>query len=119
MANINLDIIFPLPTATDPSPQPVVIPAYAVAKQFDRINWTVYAVNPAIAQAEIEFAGALGFFGPSNKFKKSVNGKATIYADVPDLNQTRPVGAKYTVRGLNAGNTIIAEIDPEIIVDEP
>lgn len=119
MANINLDIIFPDP-AGGPPIDPVVVPPYAVAKQFDRINWTVYAVDPNIAAVEIEFdAPNHKFFGSSKKFKKNFNGKGTIYADVPDLNEVRPIGAKYTVRGFDSSNNLVTFIDPEIIVDEP
>ena len=119
VATINLDVIFPERVGGVPQP-PIVIPEHAVAKQFDRINWTVYAVDPTIASAEIEFAGGLLFFGTQSSFKrKTDNGKAKIYADVPDLGKNQPVGAKYTVRGLDSTDTKIIEVDPVIIVDEP
>ncbi len=122
VATINLDIIFPAPSGTVPAPQPVVSQSFPVAKQFDRINWTVYAVNPNIKQAEIDFLlPAHKFFGSSNRFTKSLQGKGkgTIYGEVPDLGANGPVAAKYTVRGLDASNNIVAMLDPEIIVDEP
>ncbi len=119
MATINLDIIFPAKLANGVIPKPVVIPEYAVAKQFDRINWTVYAVNTDIAETEIDFVNK-PFFGPNKpKFNKKFKGKATIYAEVPDLNELQPVGAKYTVRGFDTNGTLLSDIDPEIIVDEP
>ncbi|HZL85250.1 MAG TPA: hypothetical protein VFD07_07745 [Candidatus Krumholzibacteria bacterium] len=120
MANLNLDIIFPAPTATDPAPKPVVSQPYPVAKQFDRINWTVYAVNPNIVETEIDFQlPAHKFFGSSKKFKKPFVGKGTIYGDVPDLGGSSPLSAKYTIRGFDSNGTLVTEEDPVIIVDEP
>ena len=121
MATINLDIIFPQRLANGTSPPPIVIQPHVVAKQFDRINWTLYAVNDAIEEVEIEFSN-YDFFGPGKpNFRKPLRGKGkeTIYANVPDLDEQRPVGAKYTVRGFNAEGCSISEVDPVIIVDEP
>ena len=120
MATINLDIIFPAPTATNPAPKPVVSQLFPVAKQYDRINWTVYAVNTTIAQTEIDFQlPAHKFFGTNKKFKKSFLGKGTIYGEVPDLSATSPVSAKYTIRGFDSSGNFVTEDDPVIIVDEP
>jgi hypothetical protein len=121
VATINLDIIFPAKaTPTSAAPKPVVSQPFPVAKQYDRINWTVYAVNKDIAQAEIEFVHASHtFFGSTTKFKKKFRGKGTIYGEVPDLKKGRPVSAKYTIRGFNSRGAKLTEEDPVIIVDEP
>ena len=122
MATINLDIIFPAPTPTNRAPKPVVSQLFPVAKHNDRINWTVYAINPNIAEAEIDFdlPSHTFFVGPppSKKFRKPFQGKGTIYGDVPNLKKNSPVSAKYTVNGFNSEGKLVTFDDPVIIVDE-
>ena len=119
-----IQVVFPAAGRKAKTVAQVLVPTL-VAHERDRVNWIFYNCDPRIRYAEIHFEHkSLPFFPcqtPANRhrFKKPIGGSGRIYGEVPNLHKSRPVSAKYTVRGLDSSGKVRSEVDPEIIVDEP
>ena len=120
-----VQVVFPAANSPTQTTMARVLTTTLVARQRDRVTWTFFNCDTRIGYAEIEFQNTTHQFFPGtanpHKFGKNVGGSGDIYGDVPDLNVTRPVLSKYTVRGWNnpSKSQLCSEHDPEILIYEP